>query len=306
MTINSALAHNMNRVLKWLGYGFGGLVGLVAIAVVAIYFRSEWVRSKTWEVPDAALTISSAAIDQADVDEGRRLAQIFGCFNGCHGQRSDGGVFLDIPNVVKLVAPSLTHLASTAEDADLVRSIRFGIKQDGTTVWGMPSEALYHLTDAQLASIIAFIRSEPVGDPVEERSAFRPLSRLGIAMGDFRPQAESTSAMPERLDPEQPGDPHAAGRQIAMTACAECHGLDLQGDPQFPSPALGIVRAYDQDAFRHFMITGEALGGRDVGVMTQMAIRRFSVLRAEEVDQLHAYLSETGGLDRMSSESPDD
>lgn len=293
----------MKRVFKWLAYGVCGLTGLIAIAIVAVYARSEWVRSQTWDVPAEALTISSPAMDRANVDEGRRLAQIFGCFNGCHGKRSDGGVFLDIPNVVKLVAPSLPHLASTSSDSDLIRSIRFGIKADGTSVWGMPSYALYHLTDAQLASIIAFIRSEPTSDPVEEQSVFRPLSRLGIAMGDFRPQAETTSAMPERLDREQPGDVHAQGRQLAVTACAECHGLDLQGNPQFPSPSLGIVRAYDQDAFRHFMKTGEALGGRGVGVMTQMAIRRFAALHPDEVDQLHAYLAETAGLDRVDSDS---
>lgn len=292
----------MKRVLKWLAYGFCGLVGLFAIAIVAVYARSEWVRSQTWDVPAEALKLSSASTDQADIDEGRRLAQIFGCFNGCHGERSAGGVFLDIPNVVKLVAPSLPHLASTSSDADLIRSIRFGIKADGTSVWGMPSDALYHLTDEQLASIIAFIRSEPVGAPVQERSEFRLLSRLGIAMGDFTPPASITAAMPERLDPDRAGDPHAAGRHLAVTACAECHGHDLQGDPQFPSPALGIVRAYDPDAFRHFMTTGEALGGRDAGLMTQMAIRRFSVLDGEELDQLRAYLSETAGLDRVESD----
>src|SRR6056297_963658 len=296
----------MRRILKWLTYGFIGLIGLVAIAVVAIHVRYEWVRSQTWEVPDAALAISASANAQADVDEGRRLAQIYGCFNGCHGERSNGGVFLDIPNVIKLVAPSLPHMASTVADAELVRSIRFGVKKDGTSVWGMPSDTLYHLTDEQLASIIAFIRSEPVGEPVEERSVFRPLSRLGIAMGDFSPAAAATTGLPERLDPGRAGDAHAAGRQLAVTACAECHGKDLQGEPQFPSPALGIVRAYDQEAFRHFMKTGEALGGRDAGLMTQMAVRRFSALHPEETDTLHAYLSETGGLDRADRHSDSD
>ena len=293
----------MKRILRWLAYGVCGLIGLIAVAIVAVYARSEWVRSQSWDVPAEALTLSSASMGQADVDEGRRLAQIFGCFNGCHGKRSDGGVFLDIPNVIKLVAPSLPRLTSTSSNPDLIRAIRFGIKADGTSVWGMPSDALYHLSDEQLASLIAFIHSEPVGPPVEERSVFRPLSRLGIAMGDFQPPASITTAMPERLAPDRAGDRHAAGRQLAVTACAECHGHDLQGDPQFPSPALGIVRAYDQDAFRHFMTTGEALGGRDVGLMTQLAIRRFSALLPEEVDQLHAYLSETAGLDRIESDT---
>mgnify|MGYP005867375583 CR=1 FL=1 len=66
------------------------------------------------------------------------------------------------------------------------------------------------------------------------------------------------------------------------------------------------MRAYDQEAFRRFMGTGEALGDRDVGLMTQIAIRRFSALHSEEIDRLHAYLSETGGLDQADGHSNSD
>lgn len=293
----------MKRVLKWLAYGLGGLVGLALITVIALYVRSEWILSKTWEAPPEALRLSPRAVSEASVEEGKRLAQVFGCFNGCHGQGADGGVFVDIPNVVKLVAPSLTHRASTASNAELIRSIRFGIRDDGTSVWGMPSAAFYHLSDVQLASIIAFLRSLPVGNPIEEESVFRPLSRLGIAMGDFAPAPATTTSMPQRLGPEYSDEPHALGRQLAVAACSECHGSQLEGNPQLPAPALVIVQGYDRESFHHFMKTGEALGGRQVGLMTEMARLRFSNLRAGEVDALYAYLSETGGTDLADTEA---
>jgi len=61
------------------------------------------------------------------------------------------------------------------------------------------------------------------------------------------------------------------------------------------------VRAYDQEALRRLMKTGEALEGRDAGLMTQMAAGRFSALHPEETDTLNGYISETGGLDRADS-----
>lgn len=292
----------MKRVLKWLAYGLGGILGLVLIAVVAVFARSQWILSETWEVPADALTLSDGAQEQADVEEGERLARIYGCYNGCHGRSAEGGVFLDIPNVARLVAPSLAYRAAHASNAELVRSIRFGIKDDGTSVWAMPSAAFYHISDDQLASIIAFLRSLPEGEPVEEESAFRALARVAIAKGDFEPQPAITTEMPPRFGPEDASDPHALGRQLAITVCSECHGSDLQGNPLSQAPSLAVAQAYDAEAFHHLMNTGEALGGREVGLMSRVARGRFKHLTAEEMDALHAYLSETGGRDLVEDE----
>ena len=217
----------------------------------------------------------------------------------------EGGVFIDIPRVIRLVAPSLTHIASQVDNDALVSSIRFGVKRDGTSVWGMPSANFYHLDDRHLASVIAFIRSEPVSPPRPEKNAFRFLARLGMAMGDFEPPARKTTALPPRLDPHDDSDPHALGRYMAVIACAECHGEDLQGNDRLPAPALGIVRGYDREAFETLIRTGTAIGGRDVGLMSQMARSRFSSLTERESAALYAYLSATGGLDLVAPRPTD-
>ncbi len=296
----------MKRFFKWSACAIGAVFTLALVALLAIYLRSEGLRNQHWEVPAEALVLEDDAVATADIDEGKRLATVFGCFNGCHGGETDGGVFIDIPNVIRLIAPSLSHLASQTEDAELLRSIRFGVKRDGTSVWGMPSDALYHLSDRQLASIIAFLRNQPASAPVEEQHTFRILARVGMALGDFKPPPSTTTTLPPRLDPEDPAGEHALGRQLAVTACSECHGSDLQGNPQFPSPALGIVRGYSQDAFEKLLRTGIAIGEREVGLMSTVAKRRFSSLTERESAALYNYLAQTGGMDRVAAVSAPD
>ena len=78
-----------------------------------------------------------------------------------------------------------------------------------------------------------------------------------------------------------------------MTLCTECHGSDLKGVNQggFLTPDLSIVAAYGFKDFSHFLKTGEAVGGRDVGLMTEVAISRFSFLHEDEFRALHAFLT---------------
>jgi cytochrome c553 len=88
---------------------------------------------------------------------------------------------------------------------------------------------------------------------------------------------------------------------MAVIACAECHGKDLQGNAQFPSPALGIVRGYSREAFETLLRTGMAIGDREVGLMSDISRTRFARLTEQESTALYEYLSETGGLDLVAS-----
>src|SRR5690606_9022597 len=66
----------------------------------------------------------------------------------------------------------------------------------------------------------------------------------------------------------------ARGEQLAMTTCNECHGLDLRGAWQVPGdvvPDLAIVARYPREDFRKLMRTGVPIGGRDLGLMKEVA-----------------------------------
>jgi mono/diheme cytochrome c family protein len=79
------------------------------------------------------------------------------------------------------------------------------------------------------------------------------------------------------------------GEYLAMNACSECHGMDLQGQEGF-TPGLAAARAYSPADFKTLISTGEGLWGRDLGVMSVVAKYRFSKMTDEEVEALHQYL----------------
>lgn len=284
----------MKKLWKWAGRIALALGVLVALGVVAIYAISSWKLSDTFSVPADQLALEVAYDDPAVLVEGERLATITGC-NGCHGSDMAGQLFVDIPNVIRLVAPNLMQVAARASDADLVRSIRYGVKLDGTSVLGMPSMALHHLTDDDLAAIIAYVRAQPMAPPPEIDSAYHFLVRLGLVSGQFPLPAVEIRDRIERMPSPDRNDPMQLGAYLAQIACAECHGEDLNGNPQFPSPSLAIVRGYARDDFDTLMDTGIALGGREVGLMTRVARGRFEKFSDFEIDALYGYLSALDG-----------
>jgi len=201
-----------------------------------------------------------------------------------------GGVFIDEPVLARLVAPDLTAAARRYSDAELERIIRRGVRPGGRSVVGMPSEMFRALSDADLARILAFIRSAPPTNGPGPSVAVGPLGRLGLVLGKYHPAAvlalrDATAAPPEAPPAE---DSLALGRYLALTSCTECHGLDLRGGDG--RPALAVAATYSPEEFRHFFRSGQAKGGRELELMSDMARKRFSHFTDREVRALHAYL----------------
>jgi mono/diheme cytochrome c family protein len=156
----------------------------------------------------------------------------------------------------------------------------------------MPSGLFSRLSDGEVAALIAYVRSQPRGGARMPEIHVGPLGRLGIALGRFEP-APATLERFRTTYPIDVGAEHRAGRRIAATACAECHGSELGGGapgPDATAPDLAVAAAYDLPQFRTLMRTGVPPGGRDLGLMRRVARQDFSHLSDEEVAQLHAYL----------------
>ena len=81
----------------------------------------------------------------------------------------------------------------------------------------------------------------------------------------------------------------ARGQYLARIACSECHGLTFGGGLEGKAPPLLIAAAYPDDAFRHLLRTGEALGKRDLYLMDDVARHRFAQFSDDEVSALHTY-----------------
>lgn len=278
----------MKRPLRWAGITLGVLAGLLVAAYAVSYVLSEHVLRRSYPIP--AVTSLSIPTDPASIAEGRRLATIESCFNGCHGKEAQGATLFDEPIIGRVVAPNLTAAVRNYNDTQLAVIIRNGVRPDGRGLVVMPSEAFIELTDEDLGRIIAFLRSLPEAPGPGPSISLGPLGRIGVATGKFKPVAQLIA---ETIPPPEATDALAAsGRYLARTICAQCHGTDLRGGstPDFVSPDLRVVAAYSPEAFAQLLRTGEALGGRRLGVMGAVARKNLSHLTDAEIAGLYSYL----------------
>lgn len=243
----------MKRVVRWTGYVVAGVLGVAVIAFAVVYVMSERILTRPYDVPAIAVSVPH---DSAAVVEGARLARVRGC-HSCHGARLDGAVFFDEPNVARLVAPNLTRIVPTYSDAELARLLVHGVRKDGSSVVVMPSSMFYHLSDADLGAIIAYLRAAPPIDHDPGQREVRILGRVGLVTKQFRTESSVIDHAAPRL-----GNMRAAhdtsqvvrGEYLARTSCTECHGPALRGDPLAPSLARALD--YPRDAFGRLLKTG--------------------------------------------------
>lgn len=273
------------RLPRWLRFILIGIVAIVAVAIMALYGGSEYMLRKRHPLAGKALT---PLTDSVSLAMGQHLVELRGCF-GCHAEGGKGQVFFDEPSIATIVAPNLTKAFAMYSDAELDGIIRHGVRPDGTTLLGMPSDAFARLRDEDFARIVGFIRSAPAVDGPGKSVSVGPLGRLGLLTGQFsvatKLVGEVNSAKPVAVP-----DSLAEGSYLAHTICTECHGPDLEGDPGFKVPPLAVAATYSWPEFETLMRAGKARGDREVGLMSEVARGRFVHFTPEEMQALFAYL----------------
>jgi mono/diheme cytochrome c family protein len=221
------------KILRWLGIVFGGLAVLVLIAALVIYFRSQALVAQSYGAPDDPITVKN---DAATLERGRYLVNYVSVCVDCHGDKLQGGVVVDDTALGRIVAPNLTTgkggRGGQLTDADFVRVLRYGILSDGTSAKVMPSDDYQHLSDSDLAAIIAYVRSVPPQDSALPAATLGPLGRVLLVTGQL------PILMAERVDPQTeraeliPGVSVEYGQYLANIAgCTGCHGPGLSGGP---------------------------------------------------------------------------
>lgn len=275
---------------------------LALAALTYAYVASTRIIGRIYEVP---LTDFVETQDSAVLADGARLASLWGCLAGCHGEDGGGNAMFSQPLVGAIKAPNITTILPDYTDAELERLIRRGVKRDGRSVFVMPSRFLYQLDDARLSSIIAYVRSLPrQEDRFEGGVKFGPLGRVFLAIGEFQPSAvEVDPDSPRRAYPDQTDEP-GLGEFWARTVCVECHGEDLRGEVGF-SPSLEVVAtAYSLADFELLLRTGIALGGRKVGLMSEIARDNARHFTPREIAGLYGYLTGHFAADATPDSAP--
>ena len=275
----------MKRIRRWARLGLVSALLLLTGGVAVVSLASERVLRRTYAEPAVEITVPA---DPAAVVEGHRLALIRGCSQGCHGTEIEGGWFVDQFILARLVAPNLTVAIRRYSIPDLTRIIRRGVRPDGSSLVGMPSEMFSGLTDADLGKILAYLRSVPPrAGPGPERR-FGPVARIAFVAGRLSPAAELVRRA-DRLSRSWPDSGSSArGGYLARTSCSECHGVDLRGGD--PAPDLRIAATYSLEAFTRLLRTGRAIGERELPLMSLVARKRFRHFTDQELRDLYGYL----------------
>lgn len=270
------------------------LVAAILVLVAILYGASEWVLRRGHSVPLVQVAIPR---DAASVEEGGRLAKIYGC-RGCHGPNSEGTVWPDPPAFVASIAPpAIARKIAAYSDAELARLIRNGVRKDGSTLYIMPTVAHRFIADDDLGKLIAWLRTLRPGpkDSLADTS-FGPVGRLLILTGQM-PASMQTGVVAQ---PHRPAD---AGRYFYDSVCAECHLLDKPKpteDGRQVAPALPpMAAAYDPAAFKKLLRTGVGMSPRDLGLMKEVATEATYALTDQEIDALQAYLK--GEADKQTA-----
>lgn len=271
---------------RWVKRVLLGVLGLALLGLGTVYAWSSSILMKSYEATPRAIPWTEAPEALA---RGERLAQVYGCFHGCHGADMEGDVFFDEPLFGRGAAPNLTQAVRRYTPEQFEAIVRQGIRPDGRGVLAMPSASFATLTNRDLGDIYSFIAAYPEQpDRDIGGSALYPLGRLLLISGEFQ-------MAPEQIDDEpwteqRLADPLALGAYLERNACSECHGMDGEGSEGF-TPPLSIAKAYDIEAFRRLMSTGVGVDeNRDLGLMARVAKYRLSHLEQEEVNALFAHL----------------
>ena len=258
---------------------------LVGGAILFVFARSEWLLRRTRTEPLAPFVSLPA---HADSSEGRRLAVLVGCLQGCHGPAGEGGRE-EAEGIFVATAPALSSALSDYSDSELARLVRFGVKRDGKSAVGMPSGTFAPLSEEDLALIFAHLRTLPEQAPAPRERRIELVGRIALALGEWRLSADAVDPSIPRWGELPRTTPFERGRYLASVTCSECHGLDFRGVEYLASPALSIVSAYSLAQFERLLRAGEHLSGRKDGMMSDVARKAFVELTDREIADLHAY-----------------
>lgn len=266
------------------------LVLLASVSLFACNQQPSEAEGAEVEITPASLSYDgSGASDPAAVlAHGERLSKVLGC-QGCHGADYAGtNVTAGDEAFGDIYASNLSILLASYSDSELDWAIRQGVPKDGRKMIFMPSEMYQSLSDSDVKAIIAHLRTAtPKGEKMPAHKPGPAFSAM-VESGDYSDSADMVQRWKGK-GPVNLGPNHAFGRHIALTACTECHDIELKGFKDF-SPDLDIAGTYSAEELETMLTTGKGKARPDLGLMTMVAQTRTAHLTKNERDRLIAYL----------------
>ena len=286
----------MKRVLKWIGISLGGLIALALVAVGVLYMVSGSRLSAKHAWPTETLAIPT---DSASIARGAHLVTTRAC-GACHGADLGGNVFADAGPFALLAAPNLTGgrggRTPPLTDAEWEGAIRHGVRRDSTGLIIMPSEVFNHITDADIAPMIAYLKQLPPVDREVPAAKLRIVGRMLLGAGPLKTAATLSATTPHVAAADTtPG--LEFGRYLVQSyGCAACHGASFsgaEGNGPGGKPPSNItptgIGHYTEEDFKTLLRTGERPRGGGK-LSAEMPWEYYGKLTDGEIHSILTYL----------------
>lgn len=264
----------MSAATRALGWGFAVAVIVLGLTAAGTFGFSEARLNQRLDVPLESIGVPT---DIGTVQRGQHLAGALARCPVCHGSNLAGGMVLDDAGLGRIAAPNLTRgrggLGQTRSDADLDRAIRHGVDPNGRALWVMPANDFNRLADADLAAIIAYVRSVAPIDAEWPRGDLRPLGRLRLVLGqvDLQPALGLDHGSARTPPPVAGPTPEYGEYLVRVGGCPDCHGANLGGGsvplasratPRAPDLTRASLGTWAEADFLRAMRTGTRPDGR--------------------------------------------
>ncbi len=283
-------------------FGLPAIIALALAVPTLVYALSEVRLQRVYAAPAAPVETSGA-----DPERGRRWATGVALCSFCHGPDLAGAVTVDNPWIGRLYAPNLTSgpggLGTRYSNGDFERALRHGLRRDGRSLLVMPSDTL---SDADLADVIAYLRSAPPRASAHPSRRVGILTRLVLAAGlapELLPAERIEHTASDRPAPEPRPDAAYGAYLASVGSCRVCHRADLRGGlhplslPEEPPPPditpSGALGAWSKADFARAMRTGVTPDGRALDPR-YMPWPHFAQLSDDELRALWTYLQSLG------------
>jgi cytochrome c553 len=252
----SAAWRSHRLLVKVLGTLLAGLLTIVLTLVIVVVLIGFYKLNVAQAAPPGTFKVAGTP---EQVAHGQKMANF--C-TGCHSTGNnlplDGAAmnFLEGgPPVGNIQPPNLTPAGPLKDwsDGEIVRAIRDGIEKSGRPLVIMPSDIFHNMSDADVQSIVAFLRTQPAVNHTTEPSRLNALGALFVGAGLF-----STSAQVPTMSIVN-GPPSGATVEygqyvVSIAGCRSCHGADLGGGtaggfgpPPGPNLTAAVAKMRDAD-----------------------------------------------------------
>jgi mono/diheme cytochrome c family protein len=178
-------------------------------------------------------------------------------------------------------------------DGEVFRAIREGVDPQGHRLVVMATLGVRNLSDDDIQSVIAFLRSQ---QPVDHVTPSERLSLLAMIMAGVGMIPKAEGEPPVNVNAPARGRTAEYGQYVVgWFGCWECHGPNLTGGKGGvgppPGPNLHAVKGWTEAQFIAALRTGTTPFGKKLDP-NQMPWKTAGRLDDDELGAVHAYISQ--------------